>query len=80
MTASIHFGSGRGMTATSRTASWVKRASSTSREETTTPPLLMMSFLRSTIVMKPSSSMRARSPEWNQPPSKASVVSSGFSQ
>ncbi|SKS03670.1 Uncharacterised protein [Mycobacteroides abscessus subsp. abscessus] len=39
-----------------------------------------MSFLRSTRVMKPSASMRPRSPVWNQPPRNASALESAFIQ
>jgi hypothetical protein len=48
-TASIHFGSGTAITATSATAGWVKSASSTSRLATSTPPVLIRSLVRSTI-------------------------------
>ncbi|SLI60183.1 Uncharacterised protein [Mycobacteroides abscessus subsp. abscessus] len=44
------------------------------------PPEMIMSFLRSTTQTKPSSSVRTRSPEWNQPPSNASAVASGLFQ
>src|SRR6218665_10381 len=47
-------------------------ASSTSRLATFSPPVLIMSFLRSTTVKNPSSSITPRSPLWNHPPPNAS--------
>jgi len=39
---------------------------------------MITSFARSLILMYPSGSNTARSPEWYQPPANASAVASGF--
>src|SRR5699024_8873074 len=75
--ASIHFSSATPTTATSATWGSSKTVSSTSRLATSTPPVLMTSLTRSTTSTYPSSSTLTRSPEWNQPLSKASAVASG---
>ncbi len=47
---SPHFSSGTPITATSATAGWLNRQSSTSIDETFSPPVMITSFLRSLIV------------------------------
>ena len=47
ITISPHFSSGTPITATSATAGWLNRASSTSIDDTFSPPEMITSFLRS---------------------------------
>ena len=72
-TASIHFGSGTPITATSATPCMGVEGVLHLAGRNEDPPVLTTSLMRSTTVMNPSSSIDTKSPEWNQPPRKASL-------
>ena len=68
------------ITAASVTAGCSNSAASTSTQYTFSPPRMTMSLARSTMKTKPSSSMRATSPECSQPSVNAAAVASGLFQ
>ena len=56
------------------------RSSSSAGATFLPPAVTMISFLRPTMVRKPSSSMAPRSPVWNQPSENAASVSAWLCQ
>ncbi|MCY1466615.1 hypothetical protein D9M71_849760 [compost metagenome] len=68
------------ITAHMATAGCLARAFSTSAEYTFSAPVTIMSLTRSTMKVKPSSSMYAASPVCSQPLRTALAVSSGLFQ
>lgn len=81
LTVSPHFSSGTPITATSRTAGWLKMVSSSSIEDTFSPLVTITSSLRSEIVRCPSAgSIVPPSPVGDQPLSSDAAVSWGSSQ